>query len=415
MLVPSNRNWLEKSVLGQSADSYHDYLRGHGYCAGTVQAHVSSVYHFTYWLTKCGIQLAGIDEALVHQFVTEHLPTCDCPGRWQRGSVEMRAALAHLLSVLRAENRIPAACTQVSSTVHGELQRYDSFLAEICGLAPATRISRLSWVGKMLLNRFGHAPVDLAQIDPRDIMDFMVPPDASYQPGSMKVIASALRSYLRFRSLQYGDDVQRLLAAVPNVAHWSLASLPSHLTAEEVKGFLAAFDQHTVSRLRGYAMARCLLDMGLRAGEVAAIQLDDLNWREGTVTISRGKSRRADTLPLPLPTGKAIVRYLRRARPKNESRYLFVRHRAPFDAPIAAEFVRGHVRRALACCGLADSFTGTHVLRHTAAVRMRCAGASLKEIADVLRHRNLDTTTIYNKLDVPTLAAVAAPWPGGQS
>lgn len=155
--------------------------------------------------------------------------------------------------------------------------------------------------------------------------------------------------------------------------------------------------------------------MGLRAGEVAAIQLDDLNWRDGTLTIGRGKSRRADTLPLPLPTGKAIVRYLRRARPKYENRHLFLRHRAPLDAPITAEFVRGHIRRALACCGLADRFTGTHVLRHTAAVRMRCAGASLKEIADVLRHRNLDTTTIYNKLDIPTLAAVAAPWPGGQS
>jgi hypothetical protein len=86
---------------------------------------------------------------------------------------------------------------------------------------------------------------------------------------------------------------------------------------------------------------------------------------------------------------------------------------ALLDAPITAEFVRGHIRRALACCGLADRFTGTHVLRHTVAVRMRCGGANLKEIADVLRHRSLDTTTIYNKLDVPTLATVAAPWPWG--
>lgn len=216
MLVPSSRNWFARSVLGQSADSYIDYLRSHGYCDGTVQAHGSSVSHFAYWLTKCRIQLAQIDEALVHQFVKEHLPACDGPGRWQRRAVEMRAALVHLLSVLRAENRIPAACTQVSPAVHSELQCFESFLAETCGLAPASRMSRLSWVSKMLRNRFGRAPIDLGQIDPRDIVDFMVRPDDSYRPGSMQVIASALRSYLRFRSLQYGDDVQRLLAAVPS-------------------------------------------------------------------------------------------------------------------------------------------------------------------------------------------------------
>ena len=109
------------------------------------------------------------------------------------------------------------------------------------------------------------------------------------------------------------------------------------------------------------------------------------------------------------------MRYLRGARAQSANRSLFVRHRAPFDAPITAEFVRGAVRRAFARCGLVDRFTGTHVLRHTAAVRMRCAGASLKEIADVLRHRSLDTTMIYSKVDLPRLSAVAAPWPGGLS
>ena len=145
---------------------------------------------------------------------------------------------------------------------------------------------------------------------------------------------------------------------------------------------------------------------------MAGIQLDDLNWPAGTLTIGRGKSRRADVLPLPAPTGKAIVQYLRESRPQSTNRSLFLRHRAPFNAPITAEFVRGAVRRAFERCGLDDRFTGTHVLRHTAATRMRCAGATLKEIADVLRHRSLDTTTIYSKVDLPRLASVAAPWPG---
>jgi integrase/recombinase XerD len=333
MSIPSSKNWLGTSVLGPSADAYVGYLHRHGFCAGTVQCHVRSVSHFAYWLTECRIQLSHVDEALVQQFVTEHLPDCQCPGRCQRTGIEVRAALAHLLLVLRAEGRIPAARIPAPPAIHSELERYDSYLTEICGLASATRISRRLWVGKFLVDRFGASPVELCQIAPRNIVDFMVRPDASYQPGTARVLGCAIRSYLRFRSLSCGDDVQRLLAAVPTVAQWSLDTLPSHLTPEEATRFLAAFAQDSVSGLRGYAMARCMLDMGLRAGEVAAIQLDDVNWQEGTVSVSPGKSRRADVLPLPAPTGKAIVRYLRSARPQSPNRSLFLRHRAPFDGP----------------------------------------------------------------------------------
>ncbi len=415
MSIPSSGNWLGNSVLSQNADAYVGYLHRHGFCAGTVQCHLSSVGHFAYWLTERRIPISSLDEALVEQFVTEHLPACQCPGRCQHTGSEVRAALAHLLRVLRAEGCIPAARIQVPQTIHDELQRFDTYLAEVCGLAPATRISRRLWVSKFLIASFSSAPIELSRIRPRDIVDIMIRPDDSFKPGTAQVFGCALRSYLRFRAVSCGDDVRGLTAAVPTVAQWPLATLPKHLTPEEVTKFLGEFDQNSVPGLRGYAMARCLLDMGLRAGEVAAIQLDDLNWREGTLMIGRGKSRRADVLPLPVPTGKAIVQYLRGARPQSANRDLFLRHRAPFDAPITAEFVRGAVRRAFASCGLADRFTGTHVLRHTAAVRMRCAGVSLKEIADVLRHRSLDTTTIYSKVDLPNLAAVAAPWPGGLS
>jgi integrase len=240
----------------------------------------------------------------------------------------------------------------------------------------------------------------------------MVQPTKQYRPGTLGVLGCALRSYLRFRAVSCGDRVESLLAAVPSVARWNLDTLPKHLTAEETDTFLRAFDQHSANGRRDYAMARCLLDMGLRAGEVAAIQLDDLNWREGTLTVCHSKSRRADVLPLPVSTGRAIVRYVRDTRPKSSSRALFVRHRAPHGSPITAKLVCLAIRRAFESCGL-TRYMGTHVLRHTAAVRMRCAGASLKEIADILRHRSLDTTMIYSKVDLPKLAAVAAPWPGG--
>jgi len=326
----------------------------------------------------------------------------------------VRPALAHLLHVLREEGDLsgPRAFPLL---VQEELERFDIHLDSVCGVAPNTRISRRQWVGKFLTDQFGSAPIDIHRIHSSDIVEFIVRPTNHYRTGTLSVLGGALRSYLRFRAVSCGDKVEALLAAVPTVAKWRLDTVPKHLTTDEVAGLLGAIDQHNPSGRRDYAMTRCLLDMGLRVSEVAAIQLDDLNWREGTLTITHGKSRRSDVLPLPVTTGKAIVQYVRCARPPSTSRALFVRHRAPFNTPITVELVRGVIRRAFGRCGLGDHYTGTHVLRHTAAVRMRCAGASLKEVADVLRHRSLDTTMIYSKVDLPRLATVAAPWPGGLS
>jgi integrase len=295
--------------------------------------------------------------------------------------------------------------------IHEELTNFDAFLDGIAGLTAATRTSRRMWVRKFLLDRFGDGPIHIDRLEPGDIAVFLRNTCGAYTPGTCGVLGGTLRSYFRFRALQFGDRVERLSAAVPTVARWRLDTLPKHLTAEEVQRFLDTFDRNNSVGKRSFAMARCLVDMGLRAGEVATMQLEDLRWREGTLAVSGGKSRRTDVLPLPDPTGRAIVDYLHHARPHSDSRALFLRHRAPFDAAITAEFVRGAVRRAFASCGLADRYTGTHVLRHTAAQRMLCAGASLKEVADVLRHRSLDTTSIYTKVDLPRLVAIAAPWP----
>ena len=414
LFIPSYRDWLRSSVLSQSADAYVGYLQDHRYCPATVRAYLHSVEHFAHWMTKRRFLLRSIDELLVQRFVTEHLPACNCSSPCQRNVSAVRPALAHLLQVLRGKGRISKLQTLVPQTIQDELDRFNAHLDAVCGLASATRTSRRMWMGKFLVGRFGSTPIEIDRIQPADIVEFMVQPTNHYSPGTAAVLGSALRSYLRYRAVRCEDRVEKLVAAVPTVARWRLATVPAHLTSEEIVRFLDTFDRQSASGQRGYAMARCLSDMGLRASEVAAIQLDDLNWREGTLTIGRGKSRRADVLPLPVATGKAIVQYLRGARPQSANRALFVRHRAPFNAPIRAEFVRGAVRRAFARCGL-DRYTGTHVLRHSAAMRMRCAGASLKEIADVLRHRSLDTTRIYTKVDLPGLAAVAAPWPGGLS
>jgi integrase len=156
-----------------------------------------------------------------------------------------------------------------------------------------------------------------------------------------------------------------------------------------------------------------MVDLGLRASEVVALALDDIDWYAGTIRIGPNKSRRVDVLPLPEPTASAIVTYLRSERPHTSNRRVFVRHVAPVDEPIGPGVVRRAVHEAYRRCGL--SHTRVHMLRHTLAGRLLKGGATLKEVADVLRHRALDTTLIYAKIDSSRLVAVALPWPGGVS
>jgi integrase/recombinase XerD len=412
--IPAYCAWLRSSVLGQSVDAYVDYLQQQQYRSAVIRIYLRGVAHFARWVTKRRVPLRSIDESLTRQFLTEHLPACRCPYPCLRTFIAVRAALVHLLHVLRTEGYISEPGVLIHPPIWDELERFDEYLGSVCGLAIATRASRRQWVSRFLTDLFAFAPIDIGRIQPHDIVGFMARTTHHYRPGSLGVLGCALRSYLRFRAVVCGDKVEALLAAVLCIARWPLDTVPKHLTDEEVVRFLGAFDQHSANGLRDFAMARCLLDMGLRAGEVAAIQLDDLNWRDGTLTIRYGKSRRADVLPLPTQTGRAIVQYVRVARPPSTTRTLFVRHRAPCSLPITRRLVSGAICRAFGRCGLTHC-KGTHVLRHTAAVRMRCAGASLKEIADVLRHRSLDSATIYSKVDLPRLATVAAPWPGGLS
>ena len=158
-------------------------------------------------------------------------------------------------------------------------------------------------------------------------------------------------------------------------------------------------------------MALCLWQLALRVGEVVALRLDDVVWRTGTVHIGTGKSRRTAVMPLPVDVGRAIAAYLREGRPTTTDRHIFVTHALPVGRPLESSAARQRIRRAFQRADLAVPSRGTHTLRHTAATSMTCQGASLKEVADVLRHRNLDTTVIYARVDVPALRSVALPWP----
>ena len=407
-LQPHTCAWLRKSALATHVAGYWTRLVSRGYAAGTRRVYLGCIAHFAHWMRRERLGLKRVDEDAVARYLAEHLPRCDCSEPVRRLVHENRAALVHLLATLRACGAVGEP-RKPHWQIEAELERFDRYMRQARGLADNTREQRVAIVRRLLSSQFGSRPVVPTRLRPAGVRRFVMDHTDRWSAGSMHVIAGALRGYLRFRASQ-GDRVQALLAAIPSIAHWRLAALPEVPTEVEIGRLLQSFDRPFPSSRRGYAMLRCLVDLGLRSSEVVGLRLDDIDWRAGTVRLAKPKSRRVDALPLPRETGRAISDYLVSERPQTASRAVFVRHVAPYDQPIGTGVVQRAVRAAYRRCGLPH--TRVHILRHSVASRLLSAGTPLKEIADVLRHRSLDTSAIYTKIDTARLTAVALPWPG---
>ena len=290
------------------------------------------------------------------------------------------------------------------------IEAFDTHLEELCGLGESTRRNYLAYVKKFLADKYADSIVDLENLGPIDLIAFVSEQATRYQPKTTQQIAIALRSFLRFLQF-HGLCEAWLVDSVPTVPHWKQSSLPKVLTRKQIERLLGSFDLSKPIGLRDQAIALCLVELGLRASEVSHLSLKDIDWRKGTLLIRAGKARRADLLPLPKEAGRAIVTYLLKGRPSTDEDRIFVRHIHPEGAPICNNAVSKVIRRAFHRAGIDASSKGSHILRHTLATRMIQGGASLKEIADVLRHRSLDTTTIYAKVNLPMLAEVTMPFP----
>jgi site-specific recombinase XerD len=402
-------DWLHEGQLTPYVDAFTHYLSERRYAPHTIDTYLSCIAHFACWISQCRLDVHCIDEDVVQRFLENHLPQCACARPVHRTRNNLRAALRHLLVVLRAEAVITEPIWG-TTPIDEELCRFDDHMNHVRGLAPATRSMYLRTVRHLLLEQFGSRPVVLSAIMPEDVRRFVASQCELYgTPGSAGSLVSALRGYFRFRTT-CGDQMYALIGVVSYPANWQLASLPKALSNAEVGQLVDSLGWDGPSARRADAMVRCALDLGLRCGEIAKLALDDIDWRAGTITLRRTKGRREDILPLPEATGRAIADYLKRERPQTTSRAVFVRHVAPCDQPIGPDCVRKAIRQAYARAGL--PYTRAHLLRHTMAGRLLAGGSSLKEVADVLRHRSLNTTLIYAKLDSRNLAAVALPWPG---
>jgi site-specific recombinase XerD len=406
-LDPSGRA-RGRAQLDRHIQAYRQYLADRGNAAGYARSCEAAVAHLSLWMKSAKKGLADVDEGLLAEFVDQHLPGCHCPTSARHPS-SVRAALGHLLVVLRAGGAIAPSPLDMTD-VGQELRRYDEYMEQVRGLAPNTRDGALRLVEALLRQHFGDDAIRFEVITPERVRRFFAAQAKNYKtPSGLGVVVSSLRSYFRWRAT-LGDRTNALVGALAYPANWQLASLPKSLEPAEIEQLEAALGQSGPSMLRADAMVRCMLDLGLRSGEVARLSMDDIDWDAGTITLRRTKGRREDVMPLPDATGQAIAAYLRSERPKTQHRMVFARHMTPRERPIGPDLVRKTVRQAYARAGL--PYTRSHLLRHTMAGRLLAGGASLKEVADVLRHRSLNTTLIYAKLDNGSLVEVALPWPG---
>jgi len=402
------RERIRANPLGPELEQLTAHLVERGYGHGTIQQYLQAAEHFGRWVGRLG-RSRPVDEPLVRRFLDEHLPRCRCRTPRSSYRIQVRAALRHLVRLATAHDGTGSGLTVDVTPIESVVSAFDQHMRDTCGLSEATRLYRRRYAREFLAVKFGRRPIDFHQLGPADPMGFVADYAARCSPATAKVAGSSLRCFLRFLQWKGWCD-SRLARAVPGVPHWEVSSLPKVMSEQELRRFLNSFDRGTATGRRDYAMALCMADLALRVSDVVRLRLSDIDWRQATLRIVGGKCRRSGVLPLPWRVGQAIALYIRNGRPQSQRRELFLRHRAPLSDSVSKELARGAMRRAYRRCGLNRAWTGTHILRHTAASRMHQRGASLKQIADVLGHRSIDTSKVYTKVNTPMLATVALPW-----
>jgi integrase/recombinase XerD len=403
---------LRAGPFGDLLNEYADRLQAQGYNRSTMRQRVWAIEHFGSWFHSTQRSFRSPDQEAVRCFLVEHLPRCRCPSPASRALIHARPALTQLLRLLRDQGRLrPEAGASQPGVV--AVEQFRHYLSETCGLADSTCRYRVRYALAFLQGKFGHGPLRWENLHPSDVVSFVTGYARRCRPGATQVVAAALRSFLRYLQFR-GWCKPALLAAVPRFPNWRLSHLPKTMTDEQLGAFLATFDQATPTGRRDYAMALCQVHLGLRVGEVVDLLLEDLDWRAATLRVATRKTGRARELPLPQSVGQAIATYLRKGRPTTADRHVFVRHRRLQGVAVSASLVRSIMALAFDRVPGCEHWTGTHVLRHTAATRLICRGANFKEIADLLGHRCLNTTAIYAKVDLPSLSGVALPWPETQ-
>jgi site-specific recombinase XerD len=396
---------IYKSVLVGPLESYGPELakelERRGYTSFSASQHLGFIAHLSRWMLAENISVAELTVPVLEGYLA---------GRRAAGYVNYRSlkALRPLLELLAPLGVLPVPEEVALGPVEALLDRYRSHLLAERGVTVGTARSYTDAVRPFLTGRLGTDGLDLVSLTGADVTAHVGAVCPGRATGTAKMIVTSLRSLLNFLHVE-GLIGGSLTEAVPAVAGWRLTGLPKGLDPAQVRALLASCDRRRATGRRDYAIVLLLLRLGLRAGEVARLSLDDIDWHHGELVVL-GKGNRAERLPLPADVGAAITTYLQRGRPSTaQGRTVFVRVKAPHLA-----LTPGGVSNVVFDAGQRAGLGRIHAhrLRHTTASSMLSSGASMAEIGQVLRHRSALSTALYAKVDRQALSVLARPWPG---
>lgn len=400
--------WAEKEIQGNPLEShlrtFAASLLESGFRDTALQGKLYLLSALGWWLGRRKRPVSQLDEHVADAFAKHQR-------RLHRNRIDLRT-FQQFTDHLRKLNIIPPLKQVPDSSPLAEiLNAYGQYLRSERGLIPGTIREYQSYAQKFLVARFRGRPPVLKTLKASDISNFVLRHCPTLSIKRAQLMTTALRSFFRYL-FQKGDIGTDLAVSVPGVPAWRQATVPKYLTPKEVQRVLGACNRRTPKGRRDYAILLLLARLGLRAGEVVSLHLEDIDWRAGEILV-RGKGLRHDRMPLPNDVGKALASYLRRDRPACQTRRVFVCMNAPHRGFAAFATLPTLVRCAIERANLHPPSKGAHVLRHSLATSMLRSGATMGEIGEVLRHRNLATTDIYAKVDFDGLRSLAHPWPAG--
>ena len=390
--------------LGAYIDDFAQLLSEQGYTRECARRLLRVVAEFSHWLSCLHLTVKDIKVTNVKRFFRSRV-------RCQPAARGSAASLKAFFELLYRKGAVAAPIRAVKKTpIDKMLGDFSLYLQQERALAPGTIANYLLDTKKFLAHRFGRRPVNISKLAAAEVVESVQRLALPISRKRAKVMTSGLRTFLRYARYQ-GLIRSNLAACVPAIADWSVASIPKGLPTEHVKRALASCDRKSAIGRRDYAILLLLARLGLRAGEVCLLHLEDIDWQVGSLTI-RGKGNYCSQLPLPPDVGRAIADYLKNGRQRSSDRSVFLKTCAPV-ANLSSGTIGLIVNKALARAGINPYQKGAHQFRHALATKMLRQGASLAEIGEILRHQHPQTTSIYAKVDIASLRRLALPWPGG--
>ncbi len=412
--MQTQRHELEEVLVGlRPGGCVQPFIQGFvaelmaaGYSLLSTRDYVRSATHLGRWMDSQGIGVDKLVDATVDEFSRHQ---CECHGTCRRGRRPSRRYAARVwrfVDHLRCLGVVPAAVPSVTPAVPPLLVGFHEWMVRHRGVKERT-IDRYTRIVARMLPALGNNP---ASYDASLVRRVFLEEVRDLTRVYAKTFVSALRAFLRFLAVE-GRCRPHLDRAVPTIPEWKLSALPRYIGAEDIERIIASCDLGKTHGLRDRAVLLLLARLGLRAGDIVAMKLGDLDWETGVVRV-RGKGRKEVCLPLPQDAGDALIEYIVRARPATGIDRVFLCAQVPVRPFASSATVSDIVRFALKRAGVSNPPSrGAHLLRHSAATAMLRAGLGLDAIATVLRHKSTDTTAYYAKVDIELLRGVAQPWP----